>query len=333
MTGEIKKAGFSTAYDPLPDGDHFTFWTRCMSAREVAWMKAQARPADPDRVGFTAWTTKYAKSHWARVTHARRWGEPISIDAVRQGGRFTVTATNAAAIELPTGDAAVTASEGGAYTAQLLQNGIWRYSLEDWTPPAQAKTPDLAGPLKEALATPFIIVQGTGGDEAAQKKNKALAEHFAVSWFRFTQSPPQLTKDNLVTEKQVAECTLVLAGTPGTNAVLARLADKLPFKIDEDSVRIGDDRYDLKDHGFLLTFPSPFAPASRYVVVAAGMPWGEKLGANHKWDYVPDYCVFRLRTPEDKETAGLWAGEDQVVRAGFFGPDWKYDTKLDWKKP
>jgi len=223
---------------------------------------------------------------------------------------------------------------GSAFTVTRTAAGAV-CAIDGFTAPPVAKTPDRAGPLKEALTTPFIIVYGTGGDADRRARVKAHAERLAEAWKRFTRSAPRMTPDTRASAAWLKRFTLVLVGTPGTNSVLAGIAKKLPFALDDDSVTVAGDRYDLEQNGLLLTYPSPFADRPRYVVVAAGVPWGTALPRNHQWDFVPDYAVFRAPDPIDaqQQPASTFKGENPIVRAGFFGPRWEFDPKLDWKAP
>ncbi len=156
------------------------------------------------------------------------------------------------------------------------------------------------GPIGDAFNSRFLAVYGEGD------RDLAIAELDAV------RNPPGrlvIHGDFLmkpaakVTAEDVKSSNLILFGTPDSNAVLKRLAPKLPKPLIE---AIG------KDSGVVFIHPNPENPA-RYVVVWTapvlsvpdnGLSAGFVLPVN----LLPDYVIL---------TKG------KIVSAGHFDLDWK----------
>ena len=62
---------------------------------------------------------------------------------------------------------------------------------------------------------------------------------------------------------------LVLWGDPTSNAVLKKIADKLPIQWDGDKIVVGDKAYSAADHVPILIFPNPLNPSSTWSSTAA----------------------------------------------------------------
>ena len=106
---------------------------------------------------------------------------------------------------------------------------------------------------------------------------------------------------------------LVLWGDPSSNAVLARIADKLPVKWEKDGVRLGRDVYDAGHHVPVLIYPNPLNP-KRYVVLNSGFTFREYdyLNNARQVPKLPDFAVVDIDVPVSSRATG------GIVTAGFF---------------
>ena len=115
-----------------------------------------------------------------------------------------------------------------------------------------------------------------------------------------------------------------LFGTPDTNAIIRRLAAKLPITIGDHRYVIGAKTYEGPDLGLVMCYPNPLNP-ERYVLIYAGERHGEKLSVNHKHDLLPDFIVFNTRRFNYDDT-----NEHEV--AGFFDMAWRLAPELTWER-
>src|SRR4029453_1843836 len=128
----------------------------------------------------------------------------------------------------------------------------------------------------------------------------------------------QVRDDAQVTDAEIAQSNLVLWGDPGSNRVLARIAEKLPIRWDGEWLVAGKGKYAATTHAPILVYPNPLNPA-RYVVLNSGFTFREYdyLNNARQVPKLPDYALMDTTTPPNSR----WPGK--VVRAGFFGERWE----------
>jgi hypothetical protein len=121
-----------------------------------------------------------------------------------------------------------------------------------------------------------------------------------------------------VLPEDFANANLVLWGDPKSNAVLAKLAMKLPIHWSEKGIQIGDKLYEPGTHVPVLIYPNPFNP-KHYVVINSGFTFREYDYLNNARQVakLPDYAVVDITTPPNARYPG------NIVQAGFFGEEWE----------
>ena len=110
---------------------------------------------------------------------------------------------------------------------------------------------------------------------------------------------------------------LILWGDPTSNALLAKIADKLPIKWDKDGVRLGSKTFDAGHHVPVLIYPNPLNP-KRYVVLNSGFTFREYdyLNNARQVPKLPDFAVVDIDVPVSSRLPG------GIVSAGFFTETW-----------
>ena len=110
----------------------------------------------------------------------------------------------------------------------------------------------------------------------------------------------------------------MLFGDPGSNKVLAKIADKLPIKWTKDSIIVGDRTYSAADHVPVLIYPNPLNP-KRYVVLNTGLIAGGGGGSVTGYG---DFAVLEVTKQADGKIA------DKVAQDGLFDEAWKLPAKM-----
>jgi poly(3-hydroxybutyrate) depolymerase len=310
----------------LESGGHFIFAEEWDDAASYRWMLEHVRRA-PETIRHAALHPRYGGKHWIEIGRIAPWGRRARAEAAREGQTRTVRigaleAVDALGLRLPV---------DGEGRWRLLQPepaplplerspGRGLRLLEAVTRTEPLKTARLAGPVKEAFRTPFLLVPGSIGPEAATERLSRQAERFRREWYEFAQGLPPVMADRDVTERIEERFNLVCFGTPRTNAVLRRIGERLPFRFPEDGYGVGGMEVRGEGLGFAAIHPNPDAP-ERSVVILDGLYYGDGLARNHKWDLVPDYLVFDARRdPLD--------GTNRARLAGFFDVTWQVDPAL-----
>ena len=131
-------------------------------------------------------------------------------------------------------------------------------------------------------------------------------KHAVEHWRKQFRGDAPVKADIAVTDADIAANNLVLWGDPKSNAVLAKIVDKLPLR-------------DFSDKEVtVLIYPNPLNPA-KYVVLNSGFTFREYdyLNNARQTPKLPDWAVIDVTSPATPRAAG------KVLRAGFFDEKWQ----------
>lgn len=182
-------------------------------------------------------------------------------------------------------------------------------------PQGLRKRAGLFGPMFDAYNSEFIIVYGTqGGDPEEIEVNRDVALLSAVKWDTWAHGDCEIKRDTEISPEDMEYAHLILIGSPESNAILARIDDKLSIRLEGESVLMGDKRFTGEHVGLNLIYPDPLNP-DRYVLVRAGVNWRGTKVVPRLERRPPDYVVF----DGEYEKMG-WASFNA---ARFFDGRWK----------
>ena len=217
------------------------------------------------------------------------------------------------------------AHEGPFYISLVLrkQNGKWiRENRAE--PTSSSKTHNLCGPIDHAFMDNFVFVKPTGtplNDKLGAWTQRELA-HATEQWRGIFRGDAPTVDDTKLTDAQIASSNLILWGDPSSNAILKRIADKLPVKWTAEGVEFGGKKYGA-NHVPVLIFPNPLNP-SKYVVLNSGFTFSRAAtsGTNsQQTPKLPDWAIVYISVPPDDKFPG------KIVDAGFFDEQWKFTTE------
>ena len=182
------------------------------------------------------------------------------------------------------------------------------------------KKHDFQGPIDDAFLDSFIFVRptGEGRHKAVDQWVNAEFTHAVEHWRRQFRGEARVKDDKQIQDDDIAKVNLILFGDPASNAVLARIADKLPIAWNEKEIVTGKERFGSDNHALIAIYPNPLNPA-RYVVLNSSFTYREFAYLNNarQVPMLPDWAVVDLRTPPD----AVWPGK--VVAADFFDEQWR----------
>lgn len=287
----------------LKPGGH-TFGFEVLEEDEpLEWLLTNRLAAAPARQALKTYSLAYAKRGGVEVTSTTGVLEPIELEWNVNAGK----------------------REFKKESPNILKKSI------DGDPPPLAdfklqKVRALCGPVRQAICTPFMIVYGTKGAAPINAFNKTNAERFADWWFAFTRSKAHIKADTDVTAEDKHVYNLFLFGEQQDNALHAEAAGSLPIEIKNGNVKIGAKVTPLAGKGIMYIYPSPFAANEnpRAVVICAGLQYGEKIGANHRLDLIPDFLLYAPEPDADGTNT------NKPICAGFFDGAWKLSDKNMW---
>jgi hypothetical protein len=302
----------------------------------------RGRDPYPRRVRFTTWTLAYNQMKWVTVDGLAQHWERARVDAEIAGdSAVNVTTSTVTALTLEMGPggcpldparkpavtidgqklSAPTPASDRSWRARFrkLDGNVWTATADASPAPALHKVHGLQGPIDDAFLDSFVFVTPTGtplvpavaGWVAAEQK-RAIAE-----WRRQFRGEAQVREDKDVTDADIAANNLILWGDPGSNKILARIADKLPITWNAEGLVLNRTRYQ-PTHAPILIYPNPLNP-KMYVVLNSGFTFREfdYLNNARQTPKLPDYAVVDTTTPPDERYPG------KIVAAGFFNEDWK----------
>jgi enterochelin esterase-like enzyme len=291
------------------------------------------RKPKPREVHLVSGDYRAARQHWLELTRFETYPELAKLLASTDGARIDVSTQNARAFSLHMADVPLERDplqlwvdgtkvyEGPRAKAgtrlDVVKDGTWRVG----TPRdgGLVKKSGLSGPQTDAYYGRMVHVYGTQRPESTAAL-KALAEKGARGYPLWLWSVEQeVLADSAVTPELAQSAHLVLYGSPGDNAVLDRIAAKLPIRVDGDAVQVGTQRVHAKGAGTRFIYPNPEAP-ERYVLVFTGPTLdGVKRGMNLP-DFVPDWVVYDASSTSARPR--LVPGPKKPLR-GFFDARWQ----------
>ena len=290
------------------------------------WFSQFKRDMFPEELKFATRWFKYNKAYW------------IKLDNFTPGTLTTVNArfTGANAIEIQTDNLEAFSLnlaghplfnpskrlavriDGKAFNVStgdgvsfMKVNGNW--TNRKFIPQLTSKRQGAEGPLSTAVSSNHIYVYGTGGNPSQEElaARRALAAS-AADWSGMggrIMVFPRVLSDKELRESDFDNCNIILFGTRENNLLIEKLADRLPFHLNDD----------VKDHGLVYVFPLN----NRYVLVNSGLPWwtspGKGLGQGgmafmgSKIDMLKNFKDFILFKDSPAN----------IISEGYFDNNWK----------
>jgi predicted peptidase len=301
----------------------------------------RGREPYPRKVRFTTFTLAYNRMKWVIIDGLGKHWERARLNAEMEGdSAVRVETANVTAFTLEMGAGGCPLEIAGKPLVtidgqRLTVNGpmsdrSWQVHFRkigsQWavadtvSASGLQKRHGLQGPVDDAFLDSFIFVTPSGaplaqsvGQWVSREQKRAIAE-----WRRHFRGDAQVRTDAEISDAEIAASNLILWGDPGSNKVLARIADKLPVKWTADSLVVGGQRYPAATHVPILIYPNPLNP-KKYVVLNSGFTFREAdyLSNARQTPKLPDYAIVDITTPPDYRHPG------RIVLAGFFNEAWE----------
>ena len=306
----------------------------------------------PNEVSLVAYTLKYNRMNWVAIDALEEHWKKARVDAELTADETVLIKTenvSALTLDFPAGHAPFrTDRKVSLYVADDRAEGedevevpgpksdhSWRVALRKsagkWVagtpdPAAIRKRHDLQGPIDDAFMDSFLFVRPTGTSRRAKLQAWAETERerAVAHWRRQFRGEARVKDDTAVNDQDIASSNLVLWGDPESNALLKRVADKLPIAWKDGKIGVGDQSFDAEDHALILIYPNPLNP-DRYVVLNSGFTYREYdyLNNARQVPKLPDWAVIDLKVPADAQRPG------KVVAADFFDESWELRKRKD----
>lgn len=311
----LKELGADITYDETTGYGHAVWNYTAGNERAEAWFPSKVRPASStiERLSYTALDGRAMRDYWAEIVE---WGpkpEPASFAVDVTGkNQLTLRLTNVGRLALRLREAPLdpnaplelsidgTRLRRAAPLPNVLTVARQRsgWAIEEQAPelPFRLHTPGGANQLYDG--EPLLIVYGTGGNDEADAALRAAAGIASHSFNAAWQSPNgdvgddgvshnqnlygelQTRADVDVSPEDIESRHLVLIGTAAENALVARMADRLPVRYEAGEVRFNDGTKELAaDSTIGLVTYNPLAPSRLIFWVASNERAGYHAGA------------------------------------------------------
>lgn len=279
----------------------------------------------PAHLRFTTWTLRYNQMAWLTVTGLGKHWERARVTGDVAGNTVTLATENVTRLQIaPEAGRKTVVIDGQKLTGlRFVKNGGKWAVDKGGNKNALTKKPGLQGPIDDAFMNSFVFVRPTQDaaftPETGTWTTNEMA-HAAQQWRAVFRGEARMIDDKTITDTNIAQDNLVLWGDPKSNAVLAKIASKLPITWDKDgTVRANGKTYPAGTTVPVFIYPNPLNPA-RYVVVNSGITFREAALLNNAEQRakLPDWAIVDIMTPPSPTTPGHIAG------AGFFDENWRF---------
>lgn len=328
--------------------------------RRMSILARAGRDRRPTSIHFWTPTLRYDRSGWLRIDELENHWDRSMCSAEYDrllGVRIYTKGVSALTLDFPPGyffsielpPQIVVQEEGGEDKILDLEDywiasdrslvvqihkkgGKWVQGPRPDPKSGLRKVHGLQGPIDDAFLDGFVFVRPTG--KAKYEKADAWArgelDRAIEHWRRHFRGQARVKDDKDISEADIAGMNLVLWGDPSSNAVFAKIAEKLPIRYDGDKLivkasadgKTAERTFDAAHHAPILIYPNPLNP-KKYVVVNSSFTFREYAYLNNarQVPMLPDWAVVDLRTPPGT----VWPGK--IADADFFDEEWQVKAK------
>lgn len=341
MAVALKKEGIELTHLIGPDTAHsYHPVTKLEVDRRIDSIMALGRERMPRTIRFVTYSLRYNRMHWVTVDAIKEHWSQARVNASIVADSFVSVTTNNVeqlTLSIPSGYAplAVDANVQIKIDDQTVEGPrpgsdlSWQVTLHregtTWklgALPANGlrKRHGLQGPIDDALMDSFVFVRPTAksSHEAVEKWVQSEMSHAIVHWRQQFRGHARVVDDTAVTDEHIANSNLILWGDPTSNAVLKKIADKLPIRWGDSEIIVGDEKFPSDRHAAIAIYPNPLN-ANRYVVLNSSFTFREYdyLNNARQVPKLPDWAIVDLRTPPSSRFPG------KIADAGFFDEQWQ----------
>ncbi|HJL14702.1 MAG TPA: prolyl oligopeptidase family serine peptidase, partial [Sandaracinaceae bacterium LLY-WYZ-13_1] len=312
-----------------PESGH-NVWTDTYEDGAIfPYLGRHRRPSHPRHVRLRTARERTREAWWVRVEQREAPDRFAEVDARVEDGAVVASVEGARAVTFSPRPPLV--AEGAPITVRIGDDRVrgeppitleragdgWRRATGAWPQPG-ARREGTGGPIRDVYHEPLIFVVGTR-DPDHTALNRVVARHWARPKGWIVDYP--IVDDVDVTDAMIEERVLVLIGPPSSNAVHARIADRLPIRVTDEAVRVGETAHRGDQVGTVFVSANPLNPDRSVLVIAGPRPLGTWRSVELP-DILPDYVVYDERVSPARDQ---WAcgGTGCTYRDhGFFDMRW-----------
>lgn len=292
------------------------------------------REKNPYELRFVTYTLKYNRCRWLTVdeqivpyekttVESRFAGETLKL-ATQNTRRLTIaTSPSVRSVVIDDGKELAITGEPRSIPIARTASG-WQIDSAGPEPNQLRKRHNLQGPIDDAFTQPFVCVKGTSAPWNAdhQKWAEWSLDRCAREWDQWFRGQIPIVSDSDVQDEQIRNQNLILFGDPGSNAILAKIIDRLPLKWIRSQITIAGKTWETSSHGLAMIFPNPLNP-DRYVVINSGPTiHAEDFRKSNAWLFprLGDAAVLKF------SPAAEGGYSETTEWAAIMNSDWEFDA-------
>jgi predicted esterase len=308
----LSESGGEAVIEEVPDVGHDVLAMKEATGRAEAWVEGRTRRKRVREIRYVAEDESARGAYWVKVLEWGPFSGPAKVRAILdEDNALSLTLENVRSVEIDLAQSPASpdrplkfvvnggpAATVGAPLAERLYCTLWN---EGWVLTAEAPAPPPqrlhfpGGAPALFHGEPILVVWGTRGTAEANaamiEAARAARRACRPEWTGDLNENGALPRDSMlfgrlpgkpdveVTDADMARSNLLLIGTAEQNAVVARLAEKLPVKIAEGRVVASDGiAWDFEERALGLLYYNPLAPGRLIYWVASETPAAYKAG-------------------------------------------------------
>jgi hypothetical protein len=264
---------------------------------------------------FVTYTERYNKCFWVTVDQLERDYERAQVDTkpgvksdldltTRNITRLTLRGTPATKTfvidgqSFPAGSAVSFEKVDGKWKKAGAVHGL-------------RKSHGLQGPIDDAFMDSFVCVKPNGKSAVSDYAVQQL-DSFAKDFPKWMRGDVPVKTVAELTTSDAQRASMVAFGSPATNPIIEKAVRTTPIHWTEQSITVGDRKFDAATHMLSMIYPNPENP-KRYLVINSGHTFHEPefKGTNVLlYPRVGDWAVTDIAT-------------GKVVAEGVFDRNWK----------
>lgn len=311
--------------------------------RRLAVLAKVGRNEFPTSLHFVTYSLRYPKHYWLTVEGLTQHWERSSVraDWTEGGILLEVNGVTDLTIDIAPGqyplamngpidifieeesvtpNGVIPASDGSLKVSLHLDGTEWKVGKRTDEAGTLRKKPGLCGPIDDAFMGSFLFVKPTKTAQhpAVEKWTKSEMDRAIEHWRRHFRGDARVKNDVDVTAEDMAQHHVIVWGDVASNALLAKMADKLPIQWNDKEIVAGTVKHPSANHALTMVYPNPLSP-EKYVVLNSGFTYREfaQLNNARQVPMLPDWAIVDISTPAD----AVWPGK--VVSADFFNESWQ----------
>ena len=304
---------FKTYYSDEYMDDIFQFFARSPSLKQ------------PHSVSFKTDQLKYNRSFWIELNHIVAQ-ETATIDAQLEGNTLSVKHANVLSYNidlfaLPYEKSKPLTIYDNGKRIELNKIADNRITLPfvSTRDKKKYKSNKIEGPFAHVFHNAFIVVKGTSGTPEELAKIDETIERLNADWRYRYYTDFRVKPDTALTDDDLANFNIVLVGSPGSNQLIEKFIEDLPFTVKKDFISIGSKTQQGKYLGFYFIYPNPINREKYIAVLGFNNPGYFSLSSERDsmeaFHDVSDFGWFDYK---------IWDNRDPMrTLSGYFNEEWK----------